>query len=82
MGACQCLTSSRRTTQKLLSPIKHMGLWDAMGPGASWTPCFRWVSFHVPALVSLRMIRGVHDIHGQLGNWVGELGKQRQCHRG
>ena len=66
MGACQRLTSSRRTTRKLLSPIKHAGLGDVTGPGASWMPCFSRVSFSVPVLASLRMLSGFHNIHSQL----------------
>lgn len=72
MGACQRLTSSRRTTQKLLPhPIKHVGLGygeDAVGLGASWMPCFGLVSFSVPGLASFRMIRGFHDTHSRLSS--------------
>lgn len=57
MGACQRLSSSRRTTRKLLSPIKHAGLGDVTGPGASRMPCFSRVSSSVPALASLRMLK-------------------------
>lgn len=72
MGACQRLTSSRRTAQKLLPhPITHVGLGcgeDAVGLGASWMRCFGCVSFSVLGLASFRMIRGFHDTHSRLSS--------------
>ena len=86
MGACQCLTSSRRTTQKLLpQPVKQVGLgcWeDAAGLGAPWMPCFGRVSFSVPGLASLRMTRGFHDIHSRLSSLGWRTWKTKAASRG